>query len=289
MNGQKGLSWLLFVLLALIWGSSFILIKIGTEQLDGWQIGAVRVFSAAVLFLPPALFHVGKLPSNKIPVIILTGILGNLLPAFLFGLAIQKIESSVAGILNSLTPLFVILIGALFFGVKIQSRKIIGVAIGFVGMLILSVSKGPLSISEIGYTLMILAATILYGLNVNIVGTYLKGLDPVKMATVSIAFLVIPTSIVLWLHPVSLATAEEKRSVVAAVALGILGSAAATIIFYTLIKKAGGLFASLVTYAIPVVAMFWGFLAKEDVGFIQLGCLAIVLVGVYLANRSEPT
>ena len=286
MNGQKGLSWLLFVLLALIWGSSFILIKISTHQLDGWQIGAVRVFSAAILFLPPALFHIGKLPKNKILIIILSGILGNLLPAFLFGLAIQKIESSVAGILNSLTPLFVIIIGALFFHVKIQSRKLIGVAIGFIGMLVLSVSKGPVFISELSYTQMILVATILYGLNVNIVGTYLKGLDPVKMATVSIAFLIVPTSIVLWLHPVSLATEEEKRSVLAAVSLGILGSAAATIIFYTLIKKAGGLFASLVTYAIPIVAMFWGFLAKENVGLIQLGCLGIILVGVYLANRS---
>ena len=286
MNGQKGLSWLLFVLLALIWGSSFILIKISTHQLDGWQIGAVRVFSAAILFLPPALFHIGKLPKNKILIIILSGILGNLLPAFLFGLAIQKIESSVAGILNSLTPLFVIIIGALFFHVKIQSRKLIGVAIGFIGMLVLSVSKGPVFVSELSYTLMILLATILYGFNVNIVGTYLKGLDPVKMATVSIAFLIVPTSIVLWLHPVSLATEEEKRSVLAAVSLGILGSAAATIIFYTLIKKAGGLFASLVTYAIPIVAMFWGFLAKENVGLIQLGCLGIILVGVYLANRS---
>ena len=287
MNGQKGLSWILFVLLALIWGSSFILIKISTEQLDGWQIGAVRVFAAAAVFLLPALFHLRKLPQKKIPIIVLTGLLGNLLPAFLFGLAIQKIESSVAGILNSLTPLFVIIIGALFFGVKIPSRKLLGVGIGFGGMLFLSISKGPVSINELGYTLMILLATVLYGLNVNIVGTYLKGLDPVKMATVSIGFLIIPTALVLWLHPVSLATAAERKSVLAAVTLGILGSAAATIIFYTLIKKAGGLFASLVTYAIPVVAMFWGFLAKENIGLVQLSCLGIILIGVYLANRSQ--
>lgn len=286
MNGQKGTNWLLFVVLALTWGSSFILIKKSAAALDGWQIGAVRIFSAALVFLPLAIIHIRKLPKTKIPVIILTGILGNLFPAFLFGIAIhQKIESSVAGILNSLTPLFVIIIGALFFKVMIPAKKIIGVVIGFIGLIILSVSKGPVSISDIGFTLLILLATIFYGLNVNIVGTYLKGTDPVKMATVSISFLIFPTSVVLWLKPINIIDTEVRSSVLAAVTLGILGSAVATIIFYMLIKKAGGLFASLVTYAIPIVAMFWGFLANENVGFIQLGCLGIILGGVYLANR----
>src|SRR5829696_7232828 len=157
MNGQKGISWLLFVLLALIWGSSFILIKKSASELDGWQIGAVRIFSAAVVFLPFAIFHIGKLPRKKIPIIILTGLLGNLFPAFLFGIAIhQKIESSVAGILNSLTPLFVIIIGALFFNVMIPKKKIAGVLIGFIGLAVLSVSKGPASITDIGFTLLIL-------------------------------------------------------------------------------------------------------------------------------------
>src|SRR6478735_11743035 len=102
MNGQKGTNWLLFVVLALTWGSSFILIKKSAVSLDGWQIGAVRIFSAALVFLPLAIFHIRKLPREKIPVIILTGLLGNMFPAFLFGIAIhEKIESSVAGILNS--------------------------------------------------------------------------------------------------------------------------------------------------------------------------------------------
>jgi drug/metabolite transporter (DMT)-like permease len=286
MNGQKGINWLLFILLALIWGSSFILIKKSAEELDGWQIGAVRIFSAAIVFLPLAIFHIRRLPRDKIPIIVVTGLLGNLFPAFLFGIAIhQKIESSVAGILNSLTPLFVIIIGALFFKTKIPAKKIIGVVIGFVGLFILSISKGPLSISDIGFTLLILLATLFYGLNVNIVGTYLKGFDPVRIATVSITFLIIPTAIVLWLRPVNLANVDVRNSVFAAVILGLLGSAAATIIFYMLIKKAGGLFASLVTYLIPIIAMFWGFLTNQNVGFIQLGCLAIILCGVYLANR----
>lgn len=284
---QKAVSWVLFVLLTLIWGSSFILIKKAADELNGWQIGAVRIFSASIVFLPFAFFYVRKLPKNKLPLILLTGFLGNLFPAFLFGIAIQKnVESSLAGILNSLTPLFVIVIGVLFFGAKVQSKKIAGVLIGFAGLFILSYTKGPLSVSNISFTLLILLATVFYGLNVNLVGTYLKGIDPVKMAIVSVAFLIIPSGIVLWLNPIDFTqTPSARNSVFAAVTVGLLGSAAATVLFYLLIKKAGGLFASLVTYAIPLVAIFWGLLAHETIGAIQIACLGIILSGVYLANK----
>jgi len=286
MIGQKAASWTLFVLLALIWGSSFILIKKGTEQLSGVQIGALRIFSAGIVFLPFGLLHIRKLPRSKVPLVLLTGVLGNLFPAFLFAIAIEeKIESSLAGILNSLTPLFVILIGVTFFKAKIQSKKILGVIIGFIGLLILSITKGPVTGSNISFMLLILLATVCYGLNVNLVGTYLKGLDPIKMSTVSVGFLAIPTAFVLWLNPVSFSTEELRHSIFSVIALGLLGSAAATVIFYALIKKAGGLFASLVTYAIPIVAIFWGLLYNESVGIVQFGCLGIILVGVYLANK----
>lgn len=286
MAAQKTLSWVLFVLLALVWGSSFILIKEGTKQLTGLQIGALRIFSAAVVFFPFALFHITKLPKEKIPLILLTGLIGNLFPAFLFSIAIQqKTESSLAGILNSLTPLFVIVIGALFFRTKIQAKKIAGVVVGFVGLLILSFTNGPITAGSMSSMLLILLATIFYGLNVNLVGTYLKGLDPIKMSTVSVGFLIIPTAVVLWLNPINLSAEEKHGSTLAIVALGLLGTAAATVIFYALIKKAGGLFASLVTYAIPVVSMFWGFLDNENIGLLQIGCLGIILGGVYLANK----
>jgi drug/metabolite transporter (DMT)-like permease len=286
MSRQKNSSWALFVLLALVWGSSFILIKKASNELTGLQIGAIRIFSAGIVFLPFAIFHVGKLPKSKIPIIILTGLLGNLFPAFLFAIAIhQKIDSSLAGILNSLTPLFVIVIGGLFFKSKVEAKKVAGVLIGFAGLFILSITRGPVSISDVGFTLLILLATVFYGVNVNIIGTYLKGLDPIKMATVSIGFLTIPTTIVLWLNPVSFSSVEMHKSILAAVALGILGSAIATVLFYMLIKKAGGLFASLVTYAIPVVAITWGMLDGENISLIQFGCLGIILCGVYLANK----
>ncbi|GAA4745394.1 DMT family transporter [Flavisolibacter ginsenosidimutans] len=287
MKNGKALSWMLFVLLALIWGSSFVLMKKSAEQLSGWQIGAVRILSASLIFLPAAVFHVRQLPRTKIPLVLLTGFFGNLAPAFLFGIAIQRNgeESSLAGILNSLTPLFVIVIGILFFRANVQRKKLAGVLVGFIGLFILSASKGPLTLNGIGFTLLILLATVFYGLNVNIVGTYLKGLNPVKMSTVSIGFLCLPTTLILWLNPVSLHTPGMRTSIAAAVTLGIMGSAVATVLFYTLIKKAGGLFASLVTYAVPVVAIGWGLLYHEAIGLVQIGCLGIILSGVWLANE----
>lgn len=286
MSTQRTTSWLLFVALALVWGSSFILMKEGAKTLTGWQIGAVRIFSASLVFLPFAFFAIRKIPAKKLPLIALTGILGNLFPAFLFGIAIQRqIESSLAGILNSLTPLFVIVIGALFFRKTVPAKKVVGVLIGFAGLVLLSVTKGPITLSEIGFTLLILLATLFYGLNVNLITTYLKGIDPFQLAAVSIASLLLPTSVVLYLHPVSFATAQLRYSVLASVTLGIMGSSVATALYYVLIKKAGGLFASLVTYAIPVVAIFWGVLAGEQIGPATVVCLGIILGGVYLANK----
>lgn len=285
MPNVKKSSWVLFFVLAVVWGSSFILMKEGAKNLSGWQIGAIRIFSAALVLLPFAVSSVRKLPVQKLPLIILTGILGNLFPAFLFGIAIQRqIQSSLAGILNSLTPLFVIILGALFFNKKVPAKKVAGVVVGLAGLVLLSLTKGPVTLSEVGFTLLILLATIFYGLNVNIITTYLQGINPLGMAAVSIASLLLPSLAILLLNPVSFATAPERQSIFACVALGVLSSAMATALYYLLIKKAGGLFASLVTYAVPVVAIGWGLLFGEQVGPVQVGCLAIILVGVYLAK-----
>lgn len=286
MPDQKASSWVLFTVLALLWGSSFILMKEGAKHLTGWQIGAIRILAAAVVFLPFAVFALRRIPATKLSLIILTGVLGNLFPAFLFAIAIQqKIESSLAGILNSLTPLFVIAIGALFFKRKVAAIKVTGVLIGFAGLVMLSLSRGAVTLSELGFTLLILLATLFYGLNVNLITTYLRGADPFGMAAVSIASLLVPTLVVLYLNPVSLDSAAVRQSIYACIALGVLSSAVATALYYSLIRAAGGLFASLVTYAVPVVAIFWGLLSGEQIGLLQVGCLGIILGGVYLANK----
>jgi drug/metabolite transporter (DMT)-like permease len=288
MQKDKILNWVLFVVLSVIWGSSFILMKLSRQSLDGFQIGAVRIFSAGIVFFPFAVFHIRKIPGRKVPIVILSGLIGNFFPAFLFAIAIEKVDSSLEGILNSLTPIFVIIIGALFFKSKVPNKKIAGVLVGFVGLLLLSFSTG-FSSNNFGYALLVLLATVLYGLNVNVVGHYLKGIDPFRMATVSLAAISIPAFIVLWYTDVFSIVkydVEARWSLLAAVVLGLGGSAIATALFYMLIRRAGGLFASLVTYAIPIVAIFWGLLANEQVGLIQVSCLLLILTGVYLGNRN---
>jgi drug/metabolite transporter (DMT)-like permease len=288
MSKQKIINWLIFILLSVIWGSSFILMKKGAESLSGWQIGSIRIFSAGLVFFPFALFHISKIPLRKLPFVILSGLLGNLFPAFLFAIAIEKIDSSMEGILNSLTPLFVIVIGILFFKDKMQNKRLAGVLVGFIGLLVLSLSKTSLTSNDFQYILLILLATLFYGFNINVVSHYLKEVNPMQMATVSLAIIAIPAGIIAWQQNVfSIVKYDEAAgwSIAASVLLGIVGSAIATALFYVLIKRAGGLFASMVTYAIPIVSIIWGVLDHENVTALQIGCLGLILSGVYLANR----
>jgi drug/metabolite transporter (DMT)-like permease len=290
MAKDKIINWVIFVLLSVIWGSSFILMKLSSLELNGWQIASVRIFSAGLVFLPFAVRHLSTVPRNKIGIIILSGILGNLLPAYLFAIAIyKKVDSALAGILNSLTPLLVIAIGILFFKAHVHFKKIVGVLIGFAGLLILSLSKGGITLTNFWFAFFILFATLCYGINVNIVSFYLKNVDPIKMASISLAFICIPAGLVMWQQKVPWLMGHDPNShlpILASVILGVVGSAAATALFYILIKRAGGLFASLVTYGIPIVAIMWGIVYKENVTGIQVGCLGLILSGVYLANRN---
>ncbi|MGZ3879808.1 MAG: DMT family transporter [Flavisolibacter sp.] len=288
MAKQNFTNWLLFLLLSLVWGSSFILMKTSAEHLNGLQIGSVRIFAAGVSFLPFAVLYISKIPLRKMGIVILTGLLGNFFPALLFASAIKENgESSLASILNSLTPLFVIVIGLMFFKAKVQRKKMVGVFLGFAGLVLLNFLRGPVSAGDNG-VLLILIATIFYGINVNLVSHYLRGIDGLKIASVSLAIMAIPSALIMWQQNVFTIVRfdEEARwSIAVACLLGVVGSAIATAVYYILIQRAGGLFASLVTYAIPIVAMMWGLLANEHITAIEIGCLGIILLGVYLANR----
>ena len=286
----KFISWLIFVLLCFIWGSSFILMKASKNELTWAEIASLRIFSAGIVMLPFAFFHFSRIPLKKMPLVILSAVCGNLLPAYLFAGAIAKnIDSGLAGILNSLTPICVVVTGIIFFKSKTENRKTFGVLIGFAGLTLLTLTgKGGVSFENVGYTLWILLATILYGFNINIVGHYLKDINPIHLATVSIACMIIPTGIVLWQGNFLQLPFDDDATLLAvinSVMLGIAGTAIATALFYILVKKAGGLFASLVTYGIPFVAITWGFIFGENITLLQIGCLGIILSGVYLANR----
>ena len=290
MKKDKLLSWGIFSLLCIIWGSSFILMKASKDALSWSQFASLRIFSAAIVMLPFAIFYFSRIPLKKIPLVILSAICGNLLPAYLFAAAIAKnIDSSLAGILNSLTPLCVVVIAIAFFRDNIRLKKIMGVLIGFLGLTLLTITGGTaISFENFQYSLWILLATILYGLNINIVSHYLKDINPVQLAAVSITFMILPTAIALWQLDFLNLDFDDSNvfwAVINSITLGVAGSAIATALFYVLVKKAGGLFASLVTYGIPFVALAWGFVFGETITLVQIACLGIILSGVYLANR----
>lgn len=287
---NKFTSWTIFILLCFIWGSSFILMKVSQKGLSGAQIAALRIFSAAIVFVPFAFFYISKLPRKQMGLIFLTGFFGNLFPAFCFAIAIFKIDSSLAGILNSLTPICVVTIGITFFKDKIKTQKIIGVLVGFAGLCILTLAQKDISFDNIAYASLILAATLSYGINVNLVSHYLKEMNPIHLATVSLGFMSIPAGLVLWqqgFFGLDFRDYNIQWATINSVFLGIVASSIATVLFYMLVQKAGGLFASLVTYGIPFVALFWGVIYRESITFIKIISLAIILLGVFLANRPD--
>jgi drug/metabolite transporter (DMT)-like permease len=287
---NKLISWSIFILLCFIWGSSFILMKVSKEGLTAAQIAALRIFSASLVFIPFAFFHFRKIPAKKLGLVVLTGLFGNLLPAFLFSIAITKIDSSLTGILNSLTPICVVVLGITLFKDKIKTQKIVGVLIGFAGLCILTITQDEINLQNLGYAALVLVATISYGLNVNIVSHYMQGIKPLHIATVSLAFMAIPAGTILWqqrFFQLDFTDVVVQWSVLNSVLLGMVGSAIATALFYILVQKASGLFASLVTYGIPFVAIFWGFIDGEKIHALTIGCLLIILFGVFLANRPE--
>lgn len=264
--------------------------KIGLDNhLSAYQVASIRIVSSGLILFPIAIKSVNKIPANKLLLVFLSGVLGSLIPAFLFCIAEEGIDSSIAGTLNALTPIFVIITGALFFKAITPGNKIIGIIIAFAGMVLLLLSKGHITEKQntIG-VLLVVIATILYGFNVNMVTRHLLGIPSLHIAAVALTFNALPALLVLYFTGFFHLPFTDKNILIAlsaASVLGIMGTAIATILFYVLVKRASGIFASMVTYGIPFVAIGWGVYYQEAVGWKQLVSLLVILLGVYLANK----
>ena len=287
-------NWGLFLLLSLIWGSSFILMKrgmytaTGEPTLSAYQVAALRMLSAGLALLPFALRNFRNVPREKIRYILLSGLLGSFFPAFLFCIAETKIDSSLAGFLNALTPIFTIVVGLLFFKASLQKNKVTGVAIAFIGMVVLFLANKTLNFQYLSYAGFALVATILYGFNVNIAHSHLKAIPSTTIAGIAFAALIPPSLLVLIFtgyFSMPLSAVDFWTSTGSATLLGVMGTAVATILFYMLLKKAGAIFASMVTYGIPFIALGWGLLAGEQIQPLQVAGLGIILIGVWMANK----
>lgn len=285
---SKQLKWGYLIVLALIWGSSFILIKRGLVGLSVLQVGSMRIIFAAFFLLSIGFKSIFLIPKEKWEYIALTSLFGTFLPAFLFALAQTEIDSAVSSILNSLTPLNTLVLGVLVFGVGYQKRQVWGVFIGLVGTLLL-VYDGAMAHPNQNYyyAILIILASICYALNVNFIKRYLSDLSPLSISTGNFLVLLFPAVLVLFFSdfPWQMPSGKVQDSILFIMILGIFGTGIANILFFKLIQISSPVFATSVTYLIPVVAFCWGLVDNEMLTSVQFFGAFIVLIGVYLSAR----
>lgn len=281
------IAWLLLCLLATMWGSSFLIMKKALPTFSPVQIGALRIMSAGLVFLPWVISHRKDYPKAKTKYFFASGFLGYFLPAFLFALAGTRVNSSLIGALNSATPLFVLIVGSLFFQQIIRRWQAIGLIMGFMGsiVLILSASKDGLSFNN-PYALLVILSSLMYGFNVNITGKHLSTINPVLLTAWTLFGMGIMAGVVLFSTDfVSKINNVTLYPLLLIIFLGVVNSGIATIIFNYILQIASPVFASSVTYLIPVVATIMGFLDGEPISLLHYFGMSIILVGVYLINK----
>jgi drug/metabolite transporter (DMT)-like permease len=282
------LKWTYLIVLALIWGSSFILIKKGLLSLSPFQLGSLRIIFSAVFLLIVGYKTLPTIPSYKWKYIALTSLLGTFIPAFLFAFAQTQISSSVSSILNSLTPLNTLILGGLFFGVTFKRTQIFAVFVGLCGTLLL-ILNGAVHYPNQNYfyTILILIASICYATNVNLIKKYLSDMKPLAITTGNFVVMLVPACFVLYFtnYQDIYTNSEVQTATLYIVILGIIGTGIANIIFFKLIQISSPVFATSVTYLIPIVAFFWGLLDGEFLTPVQVIGALIILSGVYLSSK----
>lgn len=290
MQVQNKWAWLLFFSIALIWGSSFIMMKRGLEVFAPAQIAAIRIASAGLLLFPLSLKSWHKLKRQQWLYLFLSGFMGTLIPAFLFPLAQTQLPSSIAGVLNATVPMFTFILGGLFFQQRLDKATAFGLLIGFLGAttLLLFGSSGELDFNRFG--LFVLLATLLYGFNANWVKYKLEALRGRDIAILSLGMMLPFAAVALWQTEVYSTWQQEKGATEALawiVLLGVLATAIALLLFNQLIKMDTAVFASSVAYLIPLVALMWGILDGENIFWPQWLGMAAILLGVYLVSRRK--
>lgn len=263
--------------------------KVGLKSFDAGQVAAIRLFVSWCALFPLVIHRFKEVKKEKFRYIFATGLLGNGIPAFLFAIAQTNVSSSLAGMLNSLTPVFVVLFGFLFFKSVFKTSQILGVVTGLSGAfaLILISSKANIFSGNAWFGLLIVLATICYGLSVTIIRNYLHHVDSVLITGFALFIAGIPSGIYLFttdfLNRFSVYD-DAWMSFMSIAALGLLSTALSTILFNKLIKISNALYASSVTYLIPIVAIFWGVLDGEVINWKHIIAMLAILTGIYLIN-----
>lgn len=282
------IKWILLGLLALIWGSSFILIKKGLIGLTPFQLGSLRIIFCAVFLLVIGFKSLTEIPLHKWKYVAVTSLFGTFIPAYLFAIAETKVSSSICSILNSLTPLSTLLFGATFFGLDFKRSQLFGIIIGLAGTAILIFTGAENNTTEnYFYTVFVIIATMCYATNVNLIKKYLSDVKPLSITTGNFLVMLLPALLILFFTDFSSKVHVEstQHAMIFVAILGIVGTGIANISFYKLIQISSPVFASSVTYLIPIVALGWGILDNERLTLFQIFGAAVVMVGIYLANK----
>ena len=292
MKNKNLIAWALLILLAIIWGSSPILIKKALIKLDPFEIGALRLTLASFVLFPFLTKNLKEIRRKDYLILFISGIVGNVLPYFLYPIAQTKIDSATSGVLTSLTPFFALIVGVLFYKLKATKNNIIGLVIGFIGtsLLILFSSKSDgFSVDLFG--MFVVAATLLYGINLNLVKYHLNHLKPITITSFSIVSILPITVYILFYSTPFLSHFNNFNNYSLEFGyvfiLGVLGTSIATIVFYNLIKIKDTVFASMVTYLMPLVAIIFGVLDGEIINAIQLFGMALIMGGVFINSKKD--
>lgn len=288
---HKQLRWVYLFLLSLIWGSSFILMKYALVGLTAMQVGALRVVITAVFLLLIGFRRLFKIKKRHWYYLALNGIIGSFIPAFLMAYTVEKMDSSVVSILNSLTPLNTLIFGALVFGFGFRKRQLIGVLIGLIGTVVLVLKGAELNPNQdYSYSVFILVASICYALNINILKKYLHDLDALSITVANFAISVVPALVLLgftgFYSTFELNDSSLKGLFYLSI-LAVFGTGLAKLMFNRLIQISSAIFSSSVTYIIPIVAITWGILDGETITFVQFIAAFIILLGVYIVNKAK--
>ena len=288
--GRSVRNYLTLVFLALIWGSSFILMKRGLEVFNFMEVATLRIviaFISLIPFLPKAFKVVER--KHYFPIVI-SALLGNGIPAFLFAKAQTELDSALVGTLNALVPLFTLILGLYFFSSKPSLANILGVFIGLLAIIFLSFSTFSDGIVFNGYIFLVILATIFYATSINVIKKYLHDLNASSIA--ALAFLFIGPLAAIYLFNgrflYHLQTYPDAYKALGYIALlAILGTSLAAIIFNRLLNRSSAIFVSSITYLIPIVAIFWGIYDGEIILLNHLLGFVVILSSVYLVNKKK--
>jgi drug/metabolite transporter (DMT)-like permease len=291
MNNQQQ-KWFYLIILSIVWGSSFILMKKALLGITPIQLGALRMIFTAIFLLSIAFSSIKKIKKRHWKYIIYTALAGTFIPGFLFAFAITTIDSSIVSILNSFTPFNTLILGSIFFGFAFKKAQLYGVLIGLVGTSVLILKGADLHPDQnYWYALLIIIASVGYAFNANMLKKYLSDLDALAITTGNFLLLIIPATIVLcctdFFETFDSGNEVLMHSLGYLVVLSVLGTGIAKTIYNKLVHISDPVFSSSVTYLIPLVAIFWGVLDGEKLSLIQVFSGAIILIGVYLVNKAK--